>query len=165
MSQPDTSLAYNLFIQIKRVEDELRMLRQMAKQTFPSFNIDNLEYESQFSVGVIYHITPTSDFDPVSRQYLPQQYNKDGFIHCTRGADLMLMVANKYYRTVPGEFVLLIIDVQALTSPLKYEALDPEVPFPFPHIYGPLNRDAVIGILNMKRAPDGTFLVPPFLNV
>jgi uncharacterized protein (DUF952 family) len=120
-------------------------------------------YESLFPTGTIYHITPVEHFDPSKSEYLPPQFAQDGFIHCTRGADLALMVANKYYRKIPGDFFLLEIDVAKLTSPLKYEALDPDLPFPFPHIYGPLNRDAVVNIFNMPRAADGTFLVPPFL--
>lgn len=120
-------------------------------------------YESLFPTGTIYHITPAENYDPSKSEYLPPEFAQDGFIHCTRGADLALMVANKYYRSVQGEFLLLAIDVNRLTAPLKYEALDPDLPFPFPHLYGPLNCEAVTEVFKMVRAADGTFLVPPFL--
>ncbi len=64
-----------------------------------------------------------------------------------------------YERQFPG---MLVIDVRALTSPLKYESFDSNLPFPFPHIYGPLNRDAILELVKMRRAADGTFQVPPF---
>jgi uncharacterized protein (DUF952 family) len=125
-----------------------------------------LSFADQFPVNTIYHITPKDYYEsyPQDKPYLPQQYEKDGFIHCTRGADLMAMVANKHYRTVAGVFLMLVLDPRMLTSTLKYESFDPVLPFPFPHIYGPINRDAIVGITTMARAADGTFLVPPFLD-
>ncbi len=55
---------------------------------------------------------------------------------------------------------MLVIDVQKVKAPIKYEMLDPAMPCPFPHIYGPLNRDAIVDVILMPRAANGTFLVP-----
>src|SRR5947209_13851112 len=123
--------------------------------------------ERHFPIETIYHITPLLYYAsrPSGELYLPETYAQDGFIHCTRGADLMILVANKHYRNVPGDFAMLVIDVRALTSPLKYEALDNAMIIAFPHIYGPINRDAIIEVLRMKRSPDGTFLAPPYSPV
>ena len=53
--------------------------------------------------------------------------------------------------------MVLYIDQDRVTSPIRYD--DPaEV---FPHIYGPLNRDAILAVEDIGRAPDGTFLKPP----
>jgi uncharacterized protein (DUF952 family) len=41
--------------------------------------------------------------------------------------------------------VLLVIDAGKLTAPLRYEAV-PGEPAPYPHIYGPLNPDAVVEV-------------------
>jgi uncharacterized protein (DUF952 family) len=141
-------------------------LRRLAERVIPMEMRTEDLYEHQFPMEVIYHIVPKSYFDsfPSDQPYLPEPYARDGFIHCTRGADLMVMVANRYYLNVQGEFLMLAIDVRALTAPLKYEALDPAVPFPFPHIYGPLNREAIIAVMALMRAKDGTFLVPPLMN-
>jgi glutathione S-transferase len=55
--------------------------------------------------------------------------------------------------------VVLYIDQDRVTSPIRYD--DPaEV---FPHIYGPLNRDAILAVKDIGRAPDGTFLKPATL--
>ncbi len=51
---------------------------------------------------------------------------------------------------------MLYIDQDRVTSPMRYD--DPaEV---FPHIYGPLNRDAIVAVKDIARALDGTFLKP-----
>ncbi len=47
-----------------------------------------------------------------------------------------------------------MIDKEKVAAEVKYE--DPEQIFP--HIYGPLNRDAIVKELPVKRAEDGTFL-------
>ena len=156
--------AQALYVQILRVEEQARVLRRLAERLLPHDTFDQLAYERQFPTETIYHITPLAYFEslPPNEGYLPQANAQDGFIHCTRGADLMAMVATRHYRNVPGEFGMLVIDVRALTSPLKYESFDPNLPFPFPHIYGPLNRDAILELVKMRRAADGTFLVPPF---
>ena len=157
----------DLYIQIRRVEEELAVLRRLAEQVLPPdllFSAASDAFEQQFPTQIIYHITPAAYYNsyPVTKDYLPQQYEQDGFIHCTRGADLMVMVANRHYRSVSGEFLMLSIDVQALKSPLKYESFDAALPFPFPHIYGPINRDAIVAVLTMRRDASGLFLVPPF---
>lgn len=156
--------AQALYLQILRVEEQARTLRRLAERLLPHDTFDQLAYERQFPTETIYHITPVDYYRalPADQPYLPEAYAKDGFIHCTRGADLMAMVATRHYRTVPGEYAMLLIDVRALTSPLKYESFDPVLPFPFPHIYGPINRDAILEVVTMRRAADGTFLVPPF---
>ena len=41
-------------------------------------------------------------------------------------------------------------------SPPRGEGSETETTFP--HIYGPLNRDAIMGIRRMLRAADGTFI-------
>ena len=87
--------------------------------------------------------------------YLPRDYEQEGFIHCTQGSGLMLQIANKFYREVPGEFQALILDEGKIMAPVKWE---PAGSILFPHIYGPLNRDAVIDIVALKRAPDGEFI-------
>ena len=82
----------------------------------------------------------------------------------------MVGVANKYYAGA-NDMLLLRIDPKLLASPLKWEPpahIDgspalPGEPF-FPHIYGPINIDAVIEIIEFPSMPDGTFVAPPQLN-
>ena len=104
---------------------------------------------------IIYHLVPADHWCTVSptSPYLPRDFEKDGFIHCTRGLVKLLQVANTFYRDVPGEFLLLALDEGQILADVKYED-------GFPHIYGPLNRNAIVAIYVMSRHEDGTFELP-----
>jgi uncharacterized protein (DUF952 family) len=116
---------------------------------------------------LIYHLAPAERWRgwPASEPYLPAEYAADGFIHCTQGDDLMLEVANRFYRGAPGEFVLLVVDEQRLGAQVRWEPpahpsgepAAPDAPL-FPHIYGPIDRAAVVEVRPARRSPDGTFL-------
>lgn len=113
-------------------------------------------------MSLIYHLTPTARWHswPENQPYLPADFEREGFIHCTSGDELMIKVANQYHQNTPGDHVLLVVDMSKLnesTSPIKWEksrvfGLD------FPHIYGPINRDAVVEVRTMQRSDDGTFV-------
>jgi uncharacterized protein (DUF952 family) len=86
-------------------------------------------------------------------EYVPEAYDKDGFIHCTDGDEHLLSVANLFYKADTRDFVVLTIAVNRLTAEVKYE--DPGRIYP--HIYGPLNSDAVIDLRSVSRGQEGTF--------
>lgn len=108
----------------------------------------------------IFHLAPAERWEqwPDGEPYLPDAYAQDGFIHCTAGEDLMLRVANHFYRSVPGAFVLLVLDPERLHSELRWEAPSDGLAERFPHIYGPINTEAVVAVRPVQRAADGTFL-------
>jgi uncharacterized protein (DUF952 family) len=113
-------------------------------------------------MSLIYHLAPATRWYswPENEPYLPAEYEKDGFIHCTSGDELMIKVANQYYRNVPGDYVLLVIDMLKLenpASPVKWEK-SPVFDSLFPHIYGPIDRNAIVGVRSIQRADDGTFV-------
>lgn len=103
-----------------------------------------------------YHLVPRAEFDPEAPQWVPAAYARDGFIHTTRVLALIPEVANRYYRTDPRPYLLLTIDLERLAVPWRYDAAGEE----YPHLYGPLNRAAIVGVRPSPRAPDGTFLSP-----
>lgn len=109
--------------------------------------------------NVIYHLAPTKRWHdwPEDQAYTPAEYATDRFIHCTAGDELMLQVANTFYRTSPDDFVLLAIDTSLLSAPLKWELSDDALATRFPHVYGPINRNAIIEVRQVLRATDGTF--------
>lgn len=67
-----------------------------------------------------------------------------GFIHCSQ-AEQVGGVHHRFYREVTEPVLLLTIDTDALTSPWQLDDV-PGEPSPFPHIYGPLNLDAVVDV-------------------
>lgn len=107
--------------------------------------------------SILYHIVLADYYDslPADQPYVPPRFAEEGFIHCTKGEDRLLLVANTVYRKMPGKFWLLVIDEHKVKPEIRYEIVGEIV---FPHIYGPLNRDAIVRVQEMARAADGTFL-------
>jgi len=58
------------------------------------------------------------------------------------------------------DLVLLCVDADRLTAPLRYEPGDPGSTELFPHLYGPLDTTAVIDALPFPEGPGG-FALPP----
>jgi glutathione S-transferase len=65
-----------------------------------------------------------------------------GFIHCSQ-AEQVADVHARFYQDVSEPLRLLTIETDLLTAPWQLDAVEGE-PLPFPHIYGPLNVDAVV---------------------
>lgn len=93
----------------------------------------------------IYHITTRQEWEAalVKGQYEATTQATEGFMHCSK-AEQVAGVLDRYYTSRSG-LVQLHIDTARLSSPLIYE-LSPSVNQPFPHLYGPLNIDAVVQV-------------------
>jgi uncharacterized protein (DUF952 family) len=112
-------------------------------------------------VRLAYHGTPKQYFESLDpgKPYVPEPFDREGFIHTTEGREAVSITLTRYYKASAEPWVVLYIDQDRVTSPIRYD--DPaEV---FPHIYGPLNRDAIVAVKAIERAPDGTFLKPATL--
>lgn len=94
-----------------------------------------------------------ADPDPAAR-YAPAGFEAEGFVHCTDGDDEMLAVANRFYAGDPGAFVVLDLDLGLVDAPWRYD--DPGSPYP--HVYGPLRRDAVLAVRPVLRDGEGRFV-------
>jgi uncharacterized protein (DUF952 family) len=78
----------------------------------------------------------------------------EGFIHCTDGAANMVETANRHYRDDPREFLVLTIDLDEVTSTWRTD--DPGGIYP--HVFGPIDRSAIVAAVDAPREQDGTFL-------
>ncbi len=109
---------------------------------------------------MILHLCPRSAWEDAQIQgaYRADSLESEGFIHCSR-PEQVLRVANAYYRGQP-DMLLLWIDPQKVTSEIRWEASGKDT---FPHIYGPLNLEAVIGVRDFPPEEDGGFRVLPSL--
>ena len=117
---------------------------------------------------MIYHITSRSAWNEARERgdYRTDSLETEGFIHCST-EEQVLPVANKYYAG-QTDLVLLVIEPALLEPDLKWEppaegSPPPGVPVGdlFPHIYGPINLDAIVKVFDLESDPDGKF---SFLN-
>ena len=104
---------------------------------------------------MILHITER-DRVPASGFYRTESLDTEGFIHCST-ADQIVRTANKFYRG-KSSLVLLVIDPDRVQAEVKYEAV--EGVGIFPHIYGELNVDAIVQMIDFPSNPDGSFALP-----
>ena len=92
---------------------------------------------------MIYHVTTTTAWKIAKEKgsYEHPSLSSEGFIHnCSR--EQLPGVLDRYYKDAT-HLLLLHIDENLLQSELKYE-LAPSVNELFPHIFGPINIDAVV---------------------
>ncbi len=96
----------------------------------------------------IYHITTRNEWERALAEGAYQALTQaaEGFMHCST-AEQVPGVLERYYAGKTG-LVKLCIDPERLTSPLIYE-LASSVNQVFPHIYGPLNTDAVVEVIDI----------------
>ena len=116
---------------------------------------------------MIYHITSQSAWSEArqSGEYQAESLVTEGFIHCSTEAQV-LPVVEKFYLG-KHDLLLLTIDPALLSSVLKWEPPSGGTPPPgvpegdlFPHIYGPLNLDAVVKAVDLEANPDGNYNLP-----
>lgn len=92
---------------------------------------------------MIYHVTTKAAWEQALQNgfYETASLQTEGFIHNSTQQQVS-GVLDRYYKNA-NDLLLLHIDESKLTSPLKYE-LAPSVNEEFPHIFGPINLDAVV---------------------
>ena len=111
-------------------------------------------------MGIIYHMASVPDWEQARRdgQYTTSTHGRslaeEGFIHGST-ADQLAAIANMIYKGLP-DLVVLVIDTDRVRPEIRYEHV-PGWDAPFPHIYGPLNADAVMGTRPLVPGPDGEF--------
>ncbi|WNC12237.1 DUF952 domain-containing protein [Brevibacillus brevis] len=93
--------------------------------------------------------------------YLPRDYEQEGFIHATKGDDLLEKVANRVYAAYEGELFVLVVDEDRTSSPVKYEQAKDGLLYP--HIYGPLNQEAIVDMRRMERK-EGHWAIGPSIR-
>ena len=104
---------------------------------------------------MIYHLAWRSEWEHGSKEspYRHASLETEGFIHCTREPEKLLEVADLFFATAPTEDLLVVsLDEARIGSEVKDE--DPGVGHLFPHVYGPIDRAAVLRVDAMRRADD-----------
>ena len=108
----------------------------------------------------IYHISSWKAWEEAVKRngYQSDSLARKGFIHCSLYTQL-LRVANTFYRG-QKDLVILVIDPTRLTSEMRWEPGTDKQDELFPHVYGPINLDAVSRVLDFKENPEGQFNLP-----
>jgi uncharacterized protein (DUF952 family) len=116
---------------------------------------------------MIYHITSLEAWNEARQRgdYRTDSLSIEGFIHCST-QEQVVPVAEKYYKG-QGSLILLVIEPERLTADLKWEPPAEGAPPPgvpdgslFPHIYGPINLEAVVRVFDLQSQPDGKYGFP-----
>ena len=116
-------------------------------------------------MSLIYHIATAADWERARRdgEYSTSTIGKtladEGFLHASQ-ASQVADVANRYYQDIADDLLVLVIDPDRVRARIRYENV-PGADLPYPHIYGPLNPDAVVAARPLIPAPDGTFTFTP----
>lgn len=118
-------------------------------------------------MATILHITTWADWDAAraAGSYRPASLDHEGFIHCSTPAQVAGS-ANRYFRG-RTDLVLLCIDESRVAAQLRYEppaavggVPDSRAGELFPHLYGPLEIDAVVKVVPLPCDRDGGFALP-----
>ena len=95
---------------------------------------------------IIFHVTTATDWNQAKQQgfYISPSLADEGFIHCSQQHQVA-GVLERYFEGQTG-LVKLVIDTDKLTSKYVFD-WSPSMADTFPHVYGPINVDAVLEIV------------------
>ncbi len=115
--------------------------------------------------SMIYHVVTSAEWAGWDARpdapYAPASLAEDGFVHCSPDEKTTLAVVNAYLRSAPRPLLVLLLAEERLTSRLAFESAAPTPPpgvdedVLFPHLYGPVDREAVDRTLEVVWDEDG----------
>lgn len=116
--------------------------------------------------GEIYHLVTETAFRSQVRGdiYRPASFGQEGFIHCAGEPDTLLKVANDYFASVEEPVLVLTINIAQVQPEVKFEPPAPllgggtshlQGGLLFPHIYGPLNLEAITSLGVLQKSAEG----------
>jgi uncharacterized protein (DUF952 family) len=106
----------------------------------------------------IWHITKREQWEQakLTRFYRSDSLDWEGFIHCSTPQQV-IKVANTLFSGQQG-LVLLGIEPEKVQADIRYEEVGGTERFP--HIYGAVNAEAVVEVLDFAPGIDGRFELP-----
>jgi uncharacterized protein (DUF952 family) len=116
---------------------------------------------------LIFHVATHADWsgalldDGYRVSTLGKSLDEEGYIHCSRYFQVD-DILKRYYSDYDGRLTLLTINPLRLHAPWRLDVV-PGESTSFPHVYGPINVDAVIAATPIVREDDGGFTFPWFL--
>lgn len=101
----------------------------------------------------LYHIATRADWLQATKtgtyttSTVGRTLDEEGFIHASRREQVQ-GVFDRYYARAGEPLVLLAIDPSRLESEVRVDAVGDDT---YPHIYGPINRKAVVEVVPLDR--------------
>lgn len=107
----------------------------------------------------IFHIAPEAAWEAAKAggKYEADTLASEGFIHCATSGQV-IAVANRFYQGREG-LILLAIETARIGAEVRYENLEGGSER-FPHVYGPIETEAVIATCPLPPGPGGRFTAP-----
>ncbi len=104
--------------------------------------------------NLLVHICPRPEWLQAQNNslYRDTSLERVGFIHCSQ-PEQVLQVANQFYLG-GSDMILLWLDPEKLAAEVRWENVEGIL---FPHVYGPINLDAVSSISDLKPDTDGIY--------
>jgi len=101
-------------------------------------------------VKPLFHITTRAAWDrsQAAHEYRPSSLETEGFIHLST-EEQWRHTLQRFYRSV-SDLVVLRIDPRRVAAEIKFERAT-DVDEEFPHLYGPLETDAVVSLREAPR--------------
>ena len=95
---------------------------------------------------VFYHVTTAADWEAAKQnaEYIHPSLEAEGFIHCSQ--DHQVAGVLERYFAGKTDLVKLVIESDKLTSKYVF-GWSKSTADTFPHVYGPINIDAVIDVV------------------
>lgn len=93
----------------------------------------------------------------ISGEYVHESISEEGFIHCSSERQV-IPIANQFFKGNKN-LVLLEVNPKKLKSKLKLDYVEKLDQY-FPHIYGPINIDAVSRVFKFLPNKQGFFQLP-----
>ncbi len=100
-------------------------------------------------MSYIFHVTTKQEWDAAKAKgyYEAPSLQSEGFIHCSN-QDQVAGVLQRYFAGQKN-LVKIVIDTDKLSSKFVHE-WSPSAADTFPHIYGPINFEAVVEVTNIN---------------
>ena len=109
-------------------------------------------------MALILHIVSEEGWKQADEYYRHPSLESDGYIHCSKPTQVVAVAnANAEVLAEASPLLLLCIDSERVESEIKYEGLHEEE---YPHIYGPLNVDSVLDVVEFPQDECGEFQLP-----
>lgn len=136
-------------------------LKKLARVEYPQSSVEIFQdlagkdrcLEIQRPDRIIHLCTPQEWTDHRQQaEFRDPSLFHEGFIHCSQ-PEQIIEIANRYYQDRP-EMIVLWIDPAKLTSEIRWESAGNIY---YPHIYGPINLDAIEAATPLRIAQDGAY--------